>query len=37
MRPPHSGAGVDVGGSEATAATASTSNEAAEAKTVDWS
>ena len=37
MRPPHSGGGVDAGGFEATAAAASTSNEAAEANTTDWS
>ena len=37
MRPPHSGGGVDAGGSEATAAVASTSNEAAEADTTGWS
>ena len=37
MRLPHSGGGVETGGSEATAASASTSNEAAEAETTDWS
>ena len=37
MRPPHSSGGVDAGGSEATTAPASTSNQAAEAETTDWS
>ena len=37
MRPPHSSGGVDAGESEATAAAASTSNEAAEYDTMDWS
>ena len=35
MRPPHSRGGVDVGGSEAAAAAASTSKEAAETDTAD--
>ena len=32
MRPPHSGGGVETGGSEATTAAVSTSNEAAKAE-----
>ena len=35
MRPPHSRGGVDTGGSEAAAATASISKEAAVAETAD--
>ena len=37
MRPPHCAGGVEAGGSEAIAAAASTSKEAAEADTADWS
>ena len=37
MWPPHSEGGVDVGGSEATVAATSTSNEAAEAEIADRS
>ena len=37
VQPPHSGGGVNAGGSEATAAAASTSNEVDEAETADWS
>ena len=36
MRPPHCAGGVEAGGSEATAAAASTAKEAAEADIVDW-
>ena len=36
MRPPHRAGGVEAGLSEATAAAASTSKEAAEADTTDW-
>ena len=35
MRPPHCAGGVEVGGSNATAAAASTSKEAVEADTAD--
>ena len=37
MRPPHCASGVEAGGSEATAAATSTSNEATEADAADWS
>ena len=37
MQPPHCAGGVEVGGSEATAAAASISKEAAEADIANWS
>ena len=37
MRPPHCAGGVDVSGSEATAAAASTFKEATEVDTANWS